>query len=283
MQPADESVVGALQAPTRKIPLMRCSVDMTMTYDLPGPADILLAVQVIPMNDQQLISDNLTVTGAEPMQHVTGADQGRRTWFTGNGRVEVGYVAEVDVERAPTQLVGKVPTPKIDLPAEAVPHLFPSRYCESDRLSQFVLDHFGMVSDGAQVEDMAGWINEHLIYTSGASDTNTTAVDTFLSRRGVCRDFAHLMIAFARAGGIPARAVSVYAPGLNPQDFHAVTEVYLDGAWHLIDAARMAPEEHFLRMATGRDATDISFMTIFGSAQLVAQRVNATAIDPVPA
>lgn len=263
---------------------MRCSVNMTMTYDLPAPADILLAVQVIPMADQQLVSDNLIVTGAEPMQSVISPiDQGRRTWFTGDGRVDLSYVAEVEVERAPTRLAGKAPTRKIDLPAEAVPYLFPSRYCEADRLTQFVIDHFGPISDGAQVEDMAAWVHEHLTYTAGASDVNTTAVDTFLSRRGVCRDYAHLMIAFARAGGIPARAVSVYAPGLDPQDFHAVSEVYLDGAWHLIDAARMAPEERFMRMSTGRDATDISFMTIFGSAYLVAQQVNATSEDRLAA
>lgn len=264
--------------------MMRCSVDMSMTYDLPAPADILLAVQVIPMDDQRLLSDNLTVTGAEPMQPVISPmDQGRRTWFTGSGRVEVGYVAEVDVERPPVRLAGKAPTRKVDLPAEAVPYLFPSRYCEADRLGQFVLDHFGIVTHGAQIEDMASWIHDHLTYTAGASNGTTTAVDTFLSRRGVCRDYAHLMIAFARAGGVPARAVSVYAPGLDPQDFHAVAEIYLDGAWHLVDAARMAPEQHFMRMAIGRDATDISFMTIFGSAQLVAQRVNATMQDKLAA
>lgn len=260
--------------------MMRCSVDMTMTYDLPAQADILLAVQVIPMFDQRLVSDNLTVSGAEPMQPVISPmDQGRRTWFAGNGRVELAYVAEVEVERAPTRLAGTPPTRKIDLPAEAVPYLFPSRYCEADRLEQFVVDHFGVIADGSQVEDMASWIHEHLTYTAGASDTNTTAVDTFLSRRGVCRDYAHLMIAFARAGGVPARAVSVYAPGLEPQDFHAVAEIYLDGTWHLVDAARMAPEERFMRMATGRDATDISFMTIFGSAYLVGQQVNAVCHD----
>lgn len=264
--------------------MMRCSVEMTMTYDLPAPADILLAVQVIPMADQHLVTDNLTVSGAEPMQPVVSPlDQGRRTWFGGSGRVEVHYVADVEVTRGPTRLAGRAPTRKVDLPAEAVPYLFPSRYCEADRLEQFVVDHFGMVTDGAQVEDMAAWLYEHLTYTAGASDTNTTAVDTFLSRRGVCRDYAHLMIAFARAGGVPARAVSVYAPGLDPQDFHAVAEVYLDGAWHLVDAARMAPEDRFMRMATGRDATDISFMTIFGSAFLVGLQVDATCQDTLAA
>lgn len=259
---------------------MRCKIEVLMTYDLPASADILLAVQAIPMADQQLISDNLLVTGAEPMKPVIDRGDGSsRTWFQGNGRVTVDYVAEVDVVRAPTSLAGKPRGRRIDLPAEAVPYLFPSRYCESDRLPEFVGDTFGGLQGGDQVEAMAQWICEHLTYTLGASTAETTAVDTFLSRRGVCRDYAHLMISFARAAGIPARAVSVYAPGLDPQDFHAVVEVYLDGAWHLVDPTHMAPEQHFVRIATGRDATDISFMSIFGSAMLVSQQVNAFLLD----
>lgn len=259
---------------------MRCRIEVLMTYDVPGAADILLAVQAIPMADQTLVSDNLLVSGAEPMRAVVDPlDGGTRTWFQGDGRVTVDYVAEVDVERAPTVLAGLSAGPRTELPAEAIPYLFPSRYCESDRLTQFVSDTFGIGGTGDQVEAMAQWLCDHLAYTPGASTADTTAVDTFLSRRGVCRDYAHLMIAFARAAGIPARAVSVYAPGLDPQDFHAVVEVFLNGAWHLVDAARMAPEEHFIRIATGRDATDISFMTIFGTAMLVSQRVNAFALD----
>src|ERR1700740_1879134 len=103
-----------------------------------------------------------------------------------------------------------------------VPCLFPSRYCGSDRLQQFVNDTFvGQgESDGDRVEIMVEWICEHLTYMPGISTATTTAFDTFLARRGVCRDYTHLLIAFARAAGIPARAVSVYAPGLDPQDFH---------------------------------------------------------------
>lgn len=255
---------------------MLCKIEVLMTYDLAAPADILLAVQAIGMADQRLVSDNLLVSGAEPLKPVIDpVDGSTRNWFSGHGRVTVDYVAEVDVERAHRSLAGKAVGSRIDLPAEAVPYLFPSRYCESDRLEQFVFDTFGACRDGERVEAMVEWIGDHLSYMPGASTVSTTAVDTFLSRRGVCRDYTHLMISFARAAGIPARAVSVYAPGLDPQDFHAVVEVWLDGGWHLVDAARMAPEEHFVRIATGRDATDISFMTIFGSAMLVSQRVNA--------
>lgn len=260
---------------------MRCKIDVEMHYRLSTPAEVLLALQVIPMADQTLISDNLTITGAQPLRSVTDLmDRGTRTWFSAAGDVEIGYTAEAEVERAATRWHGLAVAPRVELPADALPYLFPSRYCEADRLEQFVLDTFGAMKDGAQVEAMADWLYEHLSYTPGASTPQTTAVDTFLSRRGVCRDYAHLMISFARAAGVPARAVSVYAPGLDPQDFHAVAEVYLEGGWHLIDASHLAPEEHFVRMATGRDATDISFMTIFGHAQLVHQQVRAEAVAP---
>jgi transglutaminase-like putative cysteine protease len=77
----------------------------------------------------------------------------------------------------------------------------------------------------------------------------------------VCRDFAHLTIAFLRACDVPARLASVYAPGLSPMDFHAVAEAWVDGAWWAVDATRLAPRQSMLRIATGRDAADIAFLT----------------------
>ena len=103
-------------------------------------------------------------------------------------------------------------------------------------------------------------------YVPGSSDTETTAADAFVSRQGVCRDYAHLLASFARAAGIPARLVSAYAWRLEPPDFHAVVEVWLDGGWHLVDPTGLAPIEGMARIAVGRDATDIAFMTIFGEA-----------------
>lgn len=260
---------------------MRTQIEVLMTYAVNEPADILLAVQAIPMADQTLVHDNLRVTGAEPMRAaIHPGDGGTRTWFRGHGQVTVDYIATVDVARTPTWLEGLGATPQVDLPGETLPYIFPTRYCEADRLEPFVRDVFGTARDGAQVAAMADWIFRKLAYVPGSSNESTTAIDTFVLRRGVCRDYTHLMIAFARAAGIPARAVSVYAPGLDPQDFHAVAEIWLDGAWHLVDAARMAPESGFVRIAAGRDATDISFMSIFGQAMFVAQSVRAHVIDP---
>lgn len=167
-------------------------------------------------------------------------------------------------------------TPPRALPAETVPYLLPSRYCQSDRLEGFVRAEFGGLVGGALAAALAGWVRGHLTYCGTTSSGETTALDTFAQRAGVCRDYAHLLVALARAGEIPARCVSAYAPGVDPPDFHAVAELWLDGAWRLVDATGMARPEEIARVAVGRDATDIAFMTVFGTATLQSQRVSVT-------
>jgi transglutaminase-like putative cysteine protease len=142
-----------------------------------------------------------------------------------------------------------------------------------------VTREFGHLEGGACVEAMAHWIRTNIAYQIGASNEKTSAVDTFVARAGVCRDYAHVMAAMTRAAGIPARLVSAYAWRLDPPDFHAVVDVWLDGRWRLVDASGLAPVEGLVRIAVGRDATDISFMTIFGFAEFVDQQVRVTA-DP---
>src|SRR5690606_5998030 len=97
----------------------------------------------------------------------------------------------------------------------------------------------------------------------------TSAVDTLVERVGVCRDFAHLMIALCRASNLPARFVTGtdYGadPALGPPDFHAYVEVYLGGRWYLFDPSGTAIPMGLMRLATGRDAADVAFATIFGS------------------
>ena len=105
-----------------------------------------------------------------------------------------------------------------------------------------------------------------LAYVPGLSRPTDGAVETMLSRLGVCRDFAHLVIAMLRALDIPARFAAVYAPGLSPMDFHAVPEVLLDGQWVIVDATGLAPRSSMVRIATGRDAADTAFASVYGGA-----------------
>lgn len=260
---------------------MRLSVDAQLDYTLDAAADLLLAVEVAQMSDQILVTDRLSVSGVDSLHPVAGNDGlGQRTWAHGAGRIIVHYTATVEVERAAPILA--------DLPADAFPalppaviqYLLPSRYCQADRFEALVHREFAPLTGGALIAAMADWIGGHLDYAPGASDTNTTAADTYVARRGVCRDFAHLLIALARAAGIPARMVAAYAWDLDPPDFHALCEVWLGGAWHLVDATGLAPIEGMVRIAAGRDATDVSFLTVFGYATLIRQQVRVDRIDP---
>nr|WP_324255295.1 transglutaminase family protein [Sphingomonas sp. PL-96] len=260
--------------------LMRLRVEANLTYQIDDPADVLLAIEAAPMEEQRLIDDGLTVRGGGPLRTVPGDDGiGRRTWVPAHGRFEADYRGTFVVERTVAPIAGLGVTPRNELPAHVIPYLWPSRFCEADRFVAFVVREFGHLPGGARVQAMADWIRANIAYRIGASHEKTSAVDTFVAREGVCRDFAHVMAAFTRAAGIPARLVSAYAWQLDPPDFHAVVDVWLDGRWRLIDASGLAPTEGLVRIAVGRDATDISFMTIFGYAQLVHQQVRVTRVD----
>ncbi|WP_169797220.1 transglutaminase-like domain-containing protein, partial [Janibacter anophelis] len=139
-----------------------------------------------------------------------------------------------------------------------------SRYAESDRLAPMAAQLFPDQTGIERVRAVTQWVNTHMAYISGSSRGTDGAVDSILQASGVCRDFAHVVVALLRALGTPARLVSVYAPGLRPMDFHAVAEAWVDDAWHIVDATGLAPREAMVRIATGRDAADTAFLTTRG-------------------
>ena len=259
--------------------MMRLKIDASLVYYMAEPVDVLLTIEAAQMPDQKLIEDRLIVDGVGPLRALDGEDRiGRRTWMTATGNFHARYEAIVEVERRSISIDELPIAARRDLPAEVIPYLWPSRYCEADRFEAFVGREFPGPNHGSKILAMSHWIYEHLDYCSGSSDASTSAVDVFVSRQGVCRDFAHLMASFARAAGVPARLVSAYAWDLNPPDFHAVVEVWLAGEWYLVDPTELAPLDGMVRIAVGRDATDIAFMTIFGMADLVEQNVRVSQI-----
>lgn len=259
---------------------MRLQVEANLRYWMPQPADVLLAIEAAPTKEQRLLEDRLTVNAIGPLQTVPGDDGiGRRTWIQANGEFRANYRGTFLVERESEPLPGLSVTPRHELPAHVIPYLWPSRFCQSDLFHSFVEREFGNLEGGVLVAAMARWIREHIDYRFGSSNEKTSAVDTFVARKGVCRDYSHVMAAFTRAAGIPARLVSAYAWQLDPPDFHAVVDVWLDGRWRLVDASGLAPTEGLVRIAVGRDATDISFMTIFGYADFLEQEVRVTRLD----
>lgn len=140
-------------------------------------------------------------------------------------------------------------------------YLRPSRYAEADKFYGFAATEFGNdLESESLLEHVASWVGNRLNYVPGSSDPIDGAVDTLLAGAGVCRDFAHLVVALLRAVNVPARVVSVYAPGLYPMDFHAVAEAYVRGQWRVVDGTLLAPRQTLVRIATGRDAADIAFL-----------------------
>jgi transglutaminase-like putative cysteine protease len=151
-------------------------------------------------------------------------------------------------------------------PVDFVRYLRPSRYCESDRLSALARAEFHDLAGMELLDAVTSWVGQRVAYIAGSSRPIDGAVATLLARQGVCRDFAHLVIALLRGCDTPARLVSVYAPGLQPMDFHAVAEAYVEGRWLVADATTLAPRGAMVRIATGRDAADTAFLTSTGAA-----------------
>lgn len=260
-------------------PSMRLSIHALLDYLIEDEADILLQIEAAADAASQHVIDGGITASTTLRPAPVAAGIGQRSWARATGPFRAEYRATVEVERPSVDIAGLPATPHHALPGDAVPFLWPSRYCQSDQFTRFVADTFSALTDGARILAMADWIHTQLSYVPGSSDAGTSAADTFLSRKGICRDYAHLLISFARAAGIPARMVSAYAWALEPQDFHAVTEVWLDGGWHMIDATRMAPVEGLVPIIAGRDATDIAFMTIFGRGVLREQAVTVERLD----
>ena len=181
------------------------------------------------------------------------------------GPLHVQYEAEItlDVFRGDPEAISEMPLSEI--PLDIMPFLLPSRFVPSDRLAAFSNREFGEMAKGhGRVTAICNWIYDHIDYKRGSSNEQTTADESLILRAGVCRDFAHIGIAFCRAMNIPARFVSCYAYGLEPRDFHAVFEAYLGGRWWLFDATRQANLDGLVRIGVGRDAAEIAFASPFG-------------------
>lgn len=251
---------------------MRFSIKAKLLYRFGQPSEVLLLLEAARPPDQTVHAESLTIAPCGDIARLDDRFNGeRRAVFTAHGEVAIDYAAEVEVHPRDDTLEGVAASAIRDLPPEALTYLRPSRYCPSDRLEAFAERRFGALRGGDKVRAIVDWIAGHLEYRAGVSTSATTAIDTFIDCAGVCRDFTHLAIALCRAADIPARAVSAYAWGLEPPDLHAVAEVWLGGRWRLIDPTGKAPTEGLVRVATGLDAADIAFMSIFGRAEMVTQ------------
>ncbi len=161
------------------------------------------------------------------------------------------------------------------LPAECLPYLLGSRYCETDRMSQIAWSRFGHYQGGAErVRAICDFVNAHLSFSYGYARSTRTALEAYNERVGVCRDFAHLVITLCRALNIPARYANGFMGDIGvpadpaPMDYNAWVEVYLDGQWFTVDARHNQPRIGRILVARGRDASDIPLFSTFGPHRL---------------
>lgn len=255
---------------------MKLKLEVHLLYELSAPTDLLLQIEAADLADQELLSANIETYDVIHFARVTAEDGlGERIWLRVDGEFRCSYSAEIRVDRPALDVSALNRVSPHLLPGDTVRYLMPSRYCPSDEFQAFVAAEFGGLEGGVQIAAMRDWIERAFSYVPGSSNAQTTALDSFVQRQGICRDFAHVLITLARAAAIPARFASVYAPGVTPQDFHAVAEVYLDGTWHLIDPTGMAPADTIARIGVGPDASSVAFLTAFGRATMIEQRVTA--------
>lgn len=196
------------------------------------------------------------------------------------GEFTVRYEAEVTLHGGSTDPATLEESTFGDIPADVMPYLNPSRYCESDKLGRFAMRLFGDTTPGHErVKQITEWVLDNLVYEPGSTDGTSGTTDVLLQRAGVCRDFAHVSISLCRSLGIPARYVSGYGVGVEPQDFHGFFEAFVGGDWYLFDPTGMSAVNELVRIGFGRDAADTPFATFVGDASLTDKTVSVTLVE----
>jgi transglutaminase-like putative cysteine protease len=267
-------------APTASV---RLQIDCGLAYQLEGDCEFVFLIHVALDRSQSLVEETLHIEPPLPYRSYTDEHSGNRFMrlSAGAGSLTVSYHAVVDRLIDTVDLNAQEVAVR-DMPDDVLRFVLPTRYCESDLLGQVAQLMFGALPRGhARVRAICDWVHDNVSYRIGSSNATTTARDVFLQRAGVCRDFAHLAVTFCRALNIPARLVSAYAHfDEPPPDFHAIFEAYLGGRWVLFDPSGMAPVHEVARLATGRDAKDVAFATIFGPARMVSISPELAVLPP---
>lgn len=254
---------------------MQRDVTSRIVLDVTEPSDLLFAIAVSGHYTPNHELFTATLNGAPVAEHEILGPTGSRLHRVASTKGELVIEYSAQIQGAGAAPVGR----EHDLLVAQLP----SRYAESDVLRPTALAEFAGITDHAELLGaVASWVGTHLSYVPGSSLPTDGAVRTLLARQGVCRDYAHLCVALLRALGVPARLVSVYAPGLFPMDFHAVAEAWVDGEWRVVDATTLAPRSTLVRIASGRDAADTAFLTtISGGVNLLELTVTAV-VDVLP-
>jgi transglutaminase-like putative cysteine protease len=246
-------------------------IDCELEYDVAQQTVFVFNVAVPDDAHQRVIAESVTVTPEAPQDDFrdpAGINRFVRI-DAPPGPISIRYRASVEIE-PPAVNPAAAQIPVASLPGPILTYLRASRYCEADHLFPLALQEFGhLPQDYARVQAICRWIRANIEYRIGTSTPTTSALDVLNNKAGVCRDFAHLAIAFCRALNIPARFVTAYAVYEEPPpDFHAVFEAYLGDRWYLFDPTELAHLHAMVRIGAGIDASAVPFATFFGAARL---------------
>lgn len=261
------------------------NIGTTLQYDVRQTTIFLFKITVGRTPNQRVIYEQLNVTPDSEIENCQIGVEGNRLHrlIVEPCKFSVNYQATVELTHEIERPTNIVESRAADMPVDVLTYMNPSRYCESDLLGRFAFEEFGNMEQGfGRVQAICDWVYGHLEYTPGSTNATTTAADVLLQRTGVCRDYAHLAITLCRGIGIPARYISGYAVDLQPPDFHGFMEAFLDGQWYLFDPTRLASTVGLVRIGVGRDAADVAFSTVTGSAVLTQKDVWASYSDASP-
>ena len=262
---------------------MKIHAGYEISYDCPQPTPMIVTLSVHPSRRQDLLtSDRLRLSPEIPTTeyedlygnicHVIRAPAGR---ITLSGDFVIKDSGKPD-ETGPEATLRPLET----LPVETLVYLLGSRYCETDRLSEFAWSTFGTLPKGwPLVQAIVDYVHEHVTFGYPHANVARTAYDTYTEGKGVCRDFAHLAVTLCRCMNIPARYCTGYLGDIGvpadpaPMDFSAWFEAYIGDRWYTFDARHNQPRIGRILIARGRDATDVAITTSFGLHQLAGFKV----------
>lgn len=260
--------------------MIRFDLSIELDYTVLAPSDFVFIIQPTNTPYQRVTWECLTTEPELPVaEEVHGHPANRHLRLHAEpGPLKVKHDAIVDLVHHFALPADLRETPIAELPASVLQYIYPSRYCQSDRLMDVARAEFGTMAPGYQrVEAIRRWVQSRTRFQIGSSHPGTSALDTYECGTGVCRDFAHLMISVCRALNIPARLATGIDygadPALGPTDFHCYVEAYLGDRWYVFDPSGISPRMGLLRIGTGRDASEVAFATIFGTVQWAMPKI----------
>jgi transglutaminase-like putative cysteine protease len=264
--------------------MIRFDLSITLDYQVIAPSDYVFVVQPTHTPYQRVTWERLATEPQLPVEEEVHGNAGsppnrHLRVSVPPGPFKLRYDAIVDLVHHFALPADLREVPIAELPAQVLQYIYPSRYCQSDRLLDVARAEFGTMAPGYErVEAIRRWVQGRTRFQIGSSNAGTSALETYQCSTGVCRDFAHLMITMCRALNIPARFTTGIDygadPALGPTDFHCYVEAYLGDRWYLFDPSGISPRMGLIRIGTGRDASDVAFATIFGTVQWTMPRIS---------